>query len=167
MGNFMIHFFICNIFIGIIIGVLRAVKRLFKNSLTSRMQYNLWFLLLGLLTVPFLPIQAIGFPQIFSWLGQFKHTSATKTANVIDAATRTPSGTENWINDFSVSVTQEGASSLNIALFCIWLLGILAMLLFMLKSYFRLNRIEHSALPLQNKEVCRLFADCKKRVTYP
>lgn len=164
MGNFMIHFFICNIFIGIIIGVLRAVKRLFKNSLTSRMQYNLWFLLLGLLTVPFLPFEPIGFSAVFSWLGQFKHPSATKTANVIDAAAHTPSGTGNWMNDFSVSVTQEGASSLNIALLCIWLLGIFAMLFFMLKSYFRLNRIEHSALPLQNKEVCRLFADCKKEL---
>ena len=38
-------------------------------AMSSRMQYNLWFLLLGLLAVPFVPFRLIGFPQIFSWLG--------------------------------------------------------------------------------------------------
>ena len=47
MANFMIRFFICNVFISGIIGILLIVKRIFKNSLSSRMQYNLWFLLLG------------------------------------------------------------------------------------------------------------------------
>ena len=47
MANFMIRFLICNVFISGIIGILLIAKRLFKNSLSSRMQYNLWFLLLG------------------------------------------------------------------------------------------------------------------------
>lgn len=157
MGNFMIHFFICNIFISIIIGVLLIMKKLFKPSLTSRMQYNLWFVLLGLLTVPFLPLQGIDKP--------FKHTSVMEAETAIqNAATNLSSGSENWINDFSIAVTRQDTSGLNMALFYIWLLGIFAMLLFMLKSYFRLRRIEHSALPLQNEEVRRLFADCKKEL---
>ena len=52
MANFGIRFFLCNIFICIIIVFLIIVKRAFKNYLTSRMQFNLWFMLLGLLTVP-------------------------------------------------------------------------------------------------------------------
>ena len=47
----MIRFFLCNVFISGITGILLIVKRIFKNSLSSRMQYNLWFLLLGLLAV--------------------------------------------------------------------------------------------------------------------
>ena len=53
MAGFMIRFFICNVFISGIIGILLIAKRIFKNSLSSRMQYNLWFLLLMLLIVPF------------------------------------------------------------------------------------------------------------------
>ena len=44
----MIRFLICNVFISGIIGILLIAKRIFKNNLSSRMQYNLWFLLLGL-----------------------------------------------------------------------------------------------------------------------
>ena len=68
MANFMIRFFICNVFISGIIGILLIVKRIFKNSLSSRMQYNLWFLLLGLLAVPFIPFRFIGLPQLFNIL---------------------------------------------------------------------------------------------------
>ena len=33
------------------------------------MQYNLWYLLIGLLAVPFIPFRLIEFPQVFSLLG--------------------------------------------------------------------------------------------------
>lgn len=60
MDGFMIRFLICNVFISGIIGILLTAKKIFKNTLTSRMQYNLWFLLLGLLAIPFLSVQPIG-----------------------------------------------------------------------------------------------------------
>ena len=66
-------------FISGIIGILLIAKRIFKNSLSSRMQYNLWFLLLGLLAVPFIPLRLIGFPQIFSWLGRLRHSLSPGT----------------------------------------------------------------------------------------
>ena len=46
MTDFIIHFLISNLFISGIIGLLMAVKHLFRNSLSGRMQYHLWFLLL-------------------------------------------------------------------------------------------------------------------------
>ena len=55
MSDFMIRFLICNILFCGIISILLLMKHILKNCLSSRMQYNLWFLLLGLLTVPFLP----------------------------------------------------------------------------------------------------------------
>lgn len=72
MADFMIRFLICNVFISGIIGILLIAKRIFKVNLSSRMQYNLWFLLLGLLVVPFIPFRLIGFPQILSWLSSLK-----------------------------------------------------------------------------------------------
>ena len=69
MADFMIRFLLCNVFISIIIGILFAVKRLLKNKLTSRIQYNLWFLLLGILAVPFVPFRPASFTKIPALLG--------------------------------------------------------------------------------------------------
>ena len=52
MSDFMIPFLLCNVYISIIIGVLLAARHLLRNSLSSRMQYHLWFILLGLLAIP-------------------------------------------------------------------------------------------------------------------
>jgi bla regulator protein BlaR1 len=41
MADFMVHFLICNVLICGIIGILLLMKRIFKNSLSNRMQYNL------------------------------------------------------------------------------------------------------------------------------
>ena len=78
MADFMIRFLICNVFISGIIGILLIAKRIFKVNLSSRMQYNLWFLLLGLLVVPFIPFRLIGFPQILSWLSSLKSSPMVK-----------------------------------------------------------------------------------------
>ena len=111
MANFMIRFLICNVFISGIIGILLIAKRIFKNNLSSRMQYNLWFLLLGLLAVPFIPFRLIGFPQIFSWLGSLRSSPASGTATAMGEAVGIhPTGNTDWMNDFALSVNSETPS---------------------------------------------------------
>ena len=67
MADFGIRFFLCNILICAIIGILLMIKQVLKNHLTSRMQFHLWFLLLGLLVVPFMEKRRI--PQHRSCYG--------------------------------------------------------------------------------------------------
>ena len=45
MADFMIRFLLCNILLCGIIGILLLIKHILKTSLSSQMQYNLWFLL--------------------------------------------------------------------------------------------------------------------------
>lgn len=71
MADFGIRFFICNILICFIIGILLMAKWVLRNHLTSRMQFNLWFLLLGLLAVPFLPVRPLRFSQVFLWFDKW------------------------------------------------------------------------------------------------
>ena len=161
MANFMIRFFICNVFISGIIGILLLVKRIFKNSLSSRMQYNLWFLLLGLLAVPFIPFRFIGLPQIFSWLDSLRSSpssgAGTNIAGTVEAVT---TGNTNWMNDFTLSVNSETPSIAGYILLGIWIVGILAMIVLVIKSSLRLHTLEKSALPLQNQKVRRLYHRC-------
>ncbi|MDY2814250.1 MAG: BlaR1 family beta-lactam sensor/signal transducer [Dorea sp.] len=161
MANFMIRFLICNAFISGIIGILLVAKRIFKNTLSSQMQYNLWFLLLGLLAVPFIPFRLIGFPQIFSWLISLRRSSAFNTGTAIDETVKiNPTGNENWLNDFTLSVNSETTLIAGYILLGIWLIGILVMIILVIKSSLRLRTLKESALPLQNQEVRRLYHHC-------
>lgn len=161
MAEFMIRFLICNIFISIIIGILLPVKHLLRNSMTSRMHYNLWYLLLGLLAVPFIPVRPIPFQQIFAWFGNLKNASSSPVGAVVAGASpQNQSGTANWMNDFSISVSRKMPSTIGLALCILWGAGVFIMIVLIIKSMLRLNNIKKSALPLQNPAVRRLYYDC-------
>ena len=161
MADFMIRFLICNVFISGIIGILLVAKRIFKNNLSSRMQYNLWFLLLGLLVVPFIPFRLIGFPQIFSWLGSLRCSPFSNTGTAMgETIGADPTGNVNWMNDFTLSVNSEVPSIAGYILLGIWIVGILSMIILVIKSSLRLRNLEKSALPLQSNEVRRLYHHC-------
>ena len=161
MANFMIRFLICNIFISGIIGILLITKRIFKNNLSSRMQYNLWFLLLGLLTVPFVPLRLVGFPQIISWLAILSNSPTSNVETTMgESVGTTLTENTNWMNDFTLSVNSETPSIAGYIFLGIWVVGILAMILLVIKSSLRLRTLEKSALLLQNPEVRRLHHRC-------
>lgn len=161
MADFMIRFFLCNVFISAIIGLLLIVKRIFKNILSTRMQYNLWFLLLLLLAVPFLPFRPAGFPQLLFWITSL-HRSSRYDAGL--TMRKEPIGTLNgnldWMNDFTLSVNSQTTFVAGYILLGIWSAGILALLLLVIKSSLRLRHLKHSALPLQNAKVHRLYQKC-------
>ena len=161
MADFGIRFFLCNILICIIIGFLIIVKRAFKNYLTSRMQFNLWFLLLGILAVPFVPFRPASFTQIFTLLGVWKNAVSSSKGTITEGVLNpNTSGAVNQMNDFALSVSRKTPSIIGLILCGIWLVGILAMILLVIKSVSRLNAMKKSALPLQNKTVRILYNDC-------
>ena len=161
MDDFMIRFLACNIFISGIIGILLIAKRIFKNSLSSRMQYNLWFLLLVLLAVPFIPFRPIGLPQIFSWLGYLRTSPVSGAGTALKKAAGTnPTGNTDWMNDFTLSVNSEALSITGYILLGIWIVGIISMIILIIKSFLHLRSLEKSALPLQNKAVRTLYNRC-------
>ena len=165
MADFGIRFFLCNIFICIIIGFLIIVKRAFKNYLTSRMQFNLWFLLLGILAVPFVPFRPASFTQIFALLGVWKNAVSSDKGTITDGVLNPNiSGAVNQMNDFALSVSRETPSIIGLILCGVWLVGILAMILLVIKSVFRLNAMKKSALPLQNKTVRILYHNCLREM---
>lgn len=165
MANFGIRFFVCNFFICIIIGFFIILKRAFKNYLTSRMQFNLWFLLLWILAVPFVPFRLASFTQVLALLGAWKNAVSsnmgTITEGVLDP---NKSGAANQMNDFALSVSRETPSIIGLILCGIWVIGILAMILLVIKSVSRLNAMKKSALPLQNKTVRILYNNCLKEM---
>jgi len=161
MSDFLSRFLICNFYICGIIGILFTARRIFKNGLSSRMQYDLWFIFLGILAFPFLPFRLIGFPQTFSWLNSLRSFVSSGAGTVSgDFTNIVPAGNKNWMNDFVLSVNIELPSGLGSVLSVTWLAGIFAVITATISAFHRLCRIKRSSLPLQNWEVSRLYQHC-------
>lgn len=158
MADFMIRFLVCNVFLSGIIGILLLIKRLLKHTLSSRLQYHLWFLLLGLCAVPFLPLRLNGLPQLLSRIGRPETSPAASLAAIRTAGTAF-SGNADWMNDLVLSVNSRTPVA-GYILAGIWLAGIFVMLFLMFRSALRLQTLKKSALPLQNAEIRNLYERC-------
>lgn len=148
MADFMIRFLACNILLCGIIGIFLLIKRIFKNILSSRMQYNLWFLLLGLLAVPFLPFRFFKLSEMFIIVPNVKTEAAigqTLQTNITDS--------QNRIKDFALSVSRETPSILGYLLLAIWLSGMIAMLILLIRSVLGLHGLKKSALQIGRAHV--------------
>lgn len=161
MADFVVRFLLCNLLISGIIGILLLFKQIFRNILSSRMQYHLWFLLLGLLVIPFLPFPFVSFVQLLAWTGILPNApmSAADTAISQITGTNLP-GSTNWINDFTLSVNKNTPFFSGYLLPGIWIAGMIFMILLMAKSSLHLCALKKSALPLQNPDVRRLYKSC-------
>lgn len=164
MSDFMIRFLLCNLLISGIIGIFVILKRILRNHLSSRMQYNLWFFLLGLLAIPLLPLQLMGFPQMFSWITILKDSSEASMQSAVNPVAAVSASTSNWMNDFTISMNKGIDFPMGYVLLGIWILGIIAMSILTFKSFLRLRRLEASALPLQNSNVYRLYELCLREM---
>lgn len=160
MAAFMVRFFICNVWISGIIGILLAAKGLFRRSLSSRMQYNLWYLLLGLLALPFLPVSPGGLLSAF-WLRARQAASGSGAAPFTNGSP-VPGSEElsHWMDSLTISVTRVSHSAAGYVLLAIWLAGIFAMVILAIRSSLRLQRLKNSSLPLQNPKVRQLYTRC-------
>ena len=165
MADFGIRFFLCNFIICMITAALLAAKRICRHILTSRMQFHLWYLLLALLTVPFLPVRPAGILQILSWFAAVRHSGETGTDPVQGTAAgiHLP-GALRQMDDLTLSVSSAAPSIAGFILCSIWLTGVIAMLFIVMRSSVRLTALRRSALPLQSRTVRALYDDCLREL---
>ena len=163
LADFMIRFLICCLLLGAAVGILCMVQKFLGKYLTGRMRYHLWFCLFPLLVIPFFS----NFPVPGFFIPSFLHSGFPlgETAHIpIQTAAQTAASAE-WMNNFSMSVSTQTPSILGQAAFFIWLAGMAVTAFSMLLARIRLARIEHSALPVQNREILRLYGDCRKEMS--
>lgn len=163
MAEFIGHFLFANIIISLFIISVTAVKRLLRPHLSSRIQYNLWFLVLLLLIVPFLPSGLFKEYGLSSWGNPAAADTVTEAVHTADKfAAAVPENSKDWMNDFAVSVRHGLDPSMLGLLSVIWIAGMIFAALFLLRSGIKMNRLKRSALPLQSLKVRRLYEQCLK-----
>ena len=119
------------------------------------MQYNLWFLLLGLLAVPFLPFRFFKLSEMFIIVPNVKTEAAigqTLQTNITDS--------QNRIKDFALSVSRETPSILGYLLLAIWLSGMIAMLILLIRSFLGLHGLKKFRVTASKSKVQRLYPCC-------
>ena len=105
------------------------------------------------------------FYTIFTLLGVWKNAVSSNKGTITEGVLNpNTSGAVNQMNDFALSVSRETPPMIGLILCGIWLVGILAIILLVIKSVSRLNAIKKSALPLQNKTVRILYYNCLREM---
>ncbi len=159
MTDFMIRFILSNLLIAGLAGILLLARRLFCRVLSERMQYRLWFLFLALLILPFLPFPASGL--FFPFFPFGRSGVALTDAGKEPAWQPVQEGfSSEWMDDFTLSVSNHTSDHFGWILFTIWIIGMLLTLFFTLSSLRRLGRLKRSALPLQDPDIQDLYKNC-------
>ena len=134
MNYFMIRFLICNILICGLIVVFLLIKKILKKNLSSRMQYNLWYILLGLFAVPFITFcfNHVNFPNVYTWFQYLTIRYTPEFAGINSSKSISGHHLENnLINNFTLSVDRNFPSAAGYILFGIWVVGIFVMIILM------------------------------------
>lgn len=166
LDRFGTHFFLCNLFIGLFVGLLAGFKRLFQTYLSSGARYRLWFFFLALLPLPFLP------RELFALLKKIPYGSFSQAAQTGLASRETSqnSGTFvsafNELNDFAVSVRSSVPSLFPVLFSILWGIGMLVMLLITVRSVLHLRALKHSALPIEDPELVHLYLCCCQEIHF-
>lgn len=161
MLTFITQFYICNIYIAIFIIVLFVLKFIFKNFLSPRTQYKLWFILFFLLTVPFLPTQVHSPTSLLcAMLDAYNQTiTSTGSSDNLHSFNESVSSLT-VINDYAVSVSSKAPSTFSFCLLIIWILGMFVLTLRLFRSWKQLHNIEYSSSPIHNTKMQTIFNNC-------
>ncbi|VDG97189.1 Regulatory protein BlaR1 [Lysinibacillus sphaericus] len=155
---FVHHLTVCLIISSIMAIVVMLIRKIFKNQLSSKWKYNLWFLLLIALLLPYIPSQLLNFWDKFTWY-------ENQNGNPLPSFTTTEKPglwkNGNWMHDFSISVNSFDLTFLNNSLSIIWIIGVLVMIALSVHAWIKLRQIKKSISFLKNNEVIALFEECK------
>lgn len=159
-----IKFLIVSAAILVCVSIILMVKKLCKKHLSLRVQYNLWFLLLIILALPFIPIKSSGLNGIWQWFMQLGASRNPAGNKAIDTGTVASATAANWMQDFTVTVNHETPALVNYLLLFIWIAGILIMAILTLHSQLRIRQVIQSALPVQNRQVRNIYHECRSAI---
>src|SRR5699024_2695411 len=135
-------------------------KKIFQKQLSAKWQYNLWFLLLFALAIPFLPEELLPFDGHFIALDSIDSNGNRYTTDTGEVEGEH----ENWMKDFSVSVSRSSPDFLINFFVGLWMAGMLFMGILTIKSWYKLKAIKKTTQPIQNKELLLVFEQCKQRL---
>lgn len=158
---FLTHFVIACMASSFTIAVILLIKKVFQKQLSAKWHYNLWFLLLIALTLPFISNHIVNFgnpinlTEVIQSNGMGEPAIATGGHVVKNV---------NWIQDFTISVNHSTPDFLNKVIAGTWIAGVLVFSVLTTRAWLNIKYIKSSTSDLKNKEVLLLFEECKQKL---
>ncbi|WP_419893201.1 BlaR1 family beta-lactam sensor/signal transducer [Oceanobacillus kimchii] len=148
---------------SITVGFILLMKKLFQKQLSAKWQYNLWYLLLAALIIPFIPAYLLPAGNLFH---TFTDSSSIEggSASKNNAAAKAGETNTDWMQDFSVTVTQTNTELLNGIAAGIWIAGALVLAVFSIRAWVNLRSIKKSISQVENKDIMNLFKQSKQQL---
>ncbi len=113
------------------------IKKVFQKQLSAKWQYNLWFLVLVALTLPFIPNHLFNFGNYFTLL-DLNQSNGTSSSNISVSDHNLKNG--NWMQDFTISVNHPSLESVNIILACTWIVGVLILSVLFINAWLKIKK---------------------------
>lgn len=163
MHLFFIRFLISSLVSSVLIMIILGIKKIFKNHISARWQYNIWFLFLVILIIPFIPQQYLDFSRFNRWSVELlNQEDSTRTnhslSNNKDQALFNQESTS---QDLALSVKRSTVVYINFALISIWIVGCLVYTSILVIGKLRLNKIKGTIRVLDDMKILNLFESCK------
>lgn len=153
------HIVIGFIVSSLTIAVIILIKKVFHNQLSARWQYNLWFLLLIALTLPFIPSHLFNFENNISF---FDVNHSNRIGVPVNDTGDHVIQNVNWLQDFTISVNPSLPDFLNIVITGTWMAGVFVLSVLTIQAWLKIKDIKSSTSEVKNKEVLLLFEQCKQ-----
>lgn len=164
---FSMHLLMGSFISSILIIVIFIVRKMFKNHISAKWQYGIWFFLLVILIMPLLPQELFSFIPIRDKLfyDTYRYANNNITAPIVNTVVEQLPYGESWMHDFSLSVNRNPLMGYVSTLFLkIWPIGIAIYgVLFAIWSS-HLKKIKKSTVILEDQTIISLFEKCKKEL---
>lgn len=166
MYLFFVRFLVSSLISSVLIMIMLGIKKIFKNHISARWQYNIWFLFLIILIIPFIPQQYLDFSKLNSWSVDLLNKEDRMMADhsLSNNKAQELLNQESNLQDFAISVQRSTAVYINFALISIWILGCLICTSILVIGKLRLNKIKDSIRVLDDDKVIDLFDGCKQEL---
>ncbi|MCR6105682.1 BlaR1 family beta-lactam sensor/signal transducer [Salipaludibacillus agaradhaerens] len=131
------------------------VRKIGHKHLSEKWRYHLWFLLIVVLTLPFIPLNVT---SLIHESFQFEQTSTPFISTQPTANEELTNG--NWMNDFSMAVSRFDDTLIHVGLIFIWIIGMVGFAVSTLATTIKLSRIIRAAKAIERESVTKILKEC-------
>ncbi|MFU0789719.1 MAG: BlaR1 family beta-lactam sensor/signal transducer [Virgibacillus proomii] len=146
------------------IAIILLIKKVFRNQLSAKWHYNLWFLLLFALTLPFIPTNLVVESHLMPFHTFQENQKNESNRSNVGAEQALDISDNTWMQDFATNVNRPDLDNFNIVIASIWLIGILVLFMLYFHAWLKLRSIKYSAMAVEDKDVLDLFNECKRKL---
>lgn len=155
------NFLINNVIVSFFILFILLLKKILNNHISERWQYNLYYIVIIILFIPFFQSNQFHIKNIFS----FALNPISLENNHINGIANDPNHLYqniNMINDFAISTNKLISNELIKIFILIWIVGIVLLFFINILCIYKIILTLKLSNICKNKDIINIFYNCKK-----